>query len=76
MLALNGAAPIKELSKTISLERYAKPSRSPGNVDYEMGGVRTNMPRFIASPVGVTIYNATKYYDYKNNVRRYEFFKR
>jgi hypothetical protein len=50
------------------------PSGSPGGKDYKaIPGVSN--ARVIGSPVGITIYSTDKYYDNKQNVKDYGWYK-
>ncbi|RZJ84284.1 MAG: hypothetical protein EOO20_21420, partial [Chryseobacterium sp.] len=69
-------SPVKTWDKKLSLDRYGAPSGRPGNIDYKMGGVRNNMPLFIISPVGMTIYNGQQLYNSEKSVHRYESIKK
>lgn len=62
----------RDMSKRSSLDYYGKPSGDLSYKDYRMGGVRTSMPLFILSPVGITIYNGRYFYDPENNVHSYD----
>ena len=69
-----GNAPKKEFNRNMMLQSYATPSGSPGSIDYLRLG--TNPARLISSPLGITIYSTQKFYDSKNSVKSYDWFKK
>jgi RHS repeat-associated protein len=68
-----GGMPGKDMDRKSSLEFYGKPSYPD---DYSTRGLRTNMPLFILSPVGLTIYKGSQLYNSEKSVHRYDSIKK